>query len=151
MLFRYTLPHKVSLNPFMATTKSLRSKSNNAFPWVSAQPLLKPLVNMHTTSYMSGVTSYSFSSFFHTHTHKTNIGQKRYPQNPPFRCQSFKIFLGGACPQTPLVLLRASSTCAHAAPPRSSPSPRSWSDPPFFWGCWHPCLSSESAIDGCPV
>ena len=26
---------------------------DSAFPWISAQPLLEPLLNMHTASYMS--------------------------------------------------------------------------------------------------
>ena len=28
-------------------------KGDSAFPWISVQPLLEPLLNMHTTSYMS--------------------------------------------------------------------------------------------------
>ncbi len=31
-------------------------KGDSAFPWISAQPLLEPLLNMHTTSYMSVIT-----------------------------------------------------------------------------------------------
>ena len=31
-------------------------KSNYGFPWISAQPLLDPLLNMHTASYMSVIT-----------------------------------------------------------------------------------------------
>ncbi len=29
------------------------TKGHSAFPWISAQPLLDPLLNMHATSYMS--------------------------------------------------------------------------------------------------
>ncbi len=32
---------------------SISAKSNSAFPCISAQPLSEPLLNMHTTSYMS--------------------------------------------------------------------------------------------------
>ncbi len=28
-------------------------KGDSAFPWISAQPLLEPLLNLHTASYMS--------------------------------------------------------------------------------------------------
>ncbi len=31
-------------------------KSDNGFAWISAQPLLEPLLNMHTASYMSVIT-----------------------------------------------------------------------------------------------
>ncbi len=31
-------------------------KSDNRFAWISAQPLLEPLLNMHAPSYMSVIT-----------------------------------------------------------------------------------------------
>ncbi len=31
-------------------------KSDNGFAWISAQPLLEPLLNMHAASYMSVIT-----------------------------------------------------------------------------------------------
>ncbi len=31
-------------------------KGDSAFPWISAQPLLEPLLNKDTTSYMSVIT-----------------------------------------------------------------------------------------------
>ncbi len=34
----------------------LQAKSDNGFPWVSAQPLFEPLLNMHTSFYMSVIT-----------------------------------------------------------------------------------------------
>ncbi len=46
-----------------------------------------------------------FHLFSRTHK-KTNIGQKRYPQDPRFRCQNFKIFLGCMTPNPPSVALR---------------------------------------------
>ncbi len=36
--------------------KKIRRKNNSAFPWISAQTLLEPLLDMHTTFYMSGIT-----------------------------------------------------------------------------------------------
>ncbi len=38
------------------TNKEGCKKGDSAFPWISAQPLLEPLLNMHTTSYMSVIT-----------------------------------------------------------------------------------------------
>ncbi len=34
----------------------LLSKSDNGFAWISAHPLLEPLLNMHTAFYMSVMT-----------------------------------------------------------------------------------------------
>ena len=34
----------------------MERKGHSAFPWISVQPLLQPLLNMHTTSYMSVIT-----------------------------------------------------------------------------------------------
>ncbi len=39
--------------PFDEYIALVSAKSYSAFPWISAQPLLEPLMNMHTTSYMS--------------------------------------------------------------------------------------------------
>ena len=35
---------------------STKGKSDNEFAWISAQPLLEPLLNMHAASYMSVIT-----------------------------------------------------------------------------------------------
>ncbi len=42
----------VSLQSFVSASP----KGDSAFAWISAQPLLEPLLNMHTTFYMSVIT-----------------------------------------------------------------------------------------------
>ncbi len=37
-------------------TKNSHTKGDSAFPWIFAQPLSEPLLNMHRTFYMSVIT-----------------------------------------------------------------------------------------------
>ena len=51
-------------------------KGHSAFPWISAQPLLEPLLNMQTTFYMS-VIIYVGMELPHTKGHTSNPLNKR--------------------------------------------------------------------------
>ncbi len=53
------------------------TNSDNGFPWISAQPLLEPLLNMHTASYMS-LNPYKCDDMelLHTKGHTSNPWNK---------------------------------------------------------------------------
>ncbi len=64
--------------PFDEYIALVSAKSYSAFPWISAQPLLEPLMNMHTTSYMSVIPAIHETNALREATGGQNLIEKHY-------------------------------------------------------------------------